>query len=237
MGQPHPTASNRIQPHPTASNPNFIRLPTIPNVALSSSAGHCQPTSPLSIALILPATAQTDELQELIHGCMRQERSAQERLYRLFYGRMMALVRRYIDHIEQAEEVLNNGYLRAFQKIGQYTFQGSFEGWLRKIVFHAVSDYVKQHIRYNEKVVLAEKEESVHVDHADKLYYNHLLEMVHALPDATRTVFNMYVMEGFSHKEIGKMLGISEGTSKWHLSDGRRQLKQKIEAAQLHQKM
>lgn len=179
---------------------------------------------------------QASELEELIHGCIRNERSAQERLYRLFYSRMMALVRRYIDQDVQAEEVLNNGFLRAFQKIQQYTFQGSFEGWLRKIVFHAVSDYVKQNVKYNEKVVLVEKDQYIHKDHADRLYYNQLLELVQCLPDATRAVFNMYVMEGFSHKEIGKILGISEGTSKWHLSEGRRQLKEKIENLQLHLK-
>lgn len=188
----------------------------------------------LSLAYSLPG--QTNELQELINGCIRNERSAQERLYRLFYSRMMAVVRRYIDHEEQAEEVLNNGFLRAFQKIQQYTFQGSFEGWLRKIVFHAVSDYVKQNVRYNEKIMLVEKDQYVHKDHADRLYYNQLLELVQSLPDATKAVFNMYVMEGFSHKEIGKMLNISEGTSKWHLSEGRRILKDKIERLQLHLK-
>lgn len=190
----------------------------------------------MSIALAYPVSGQTSELEDLIRGCIRNERAAQETLYRTFYPRMMAVVRRYIDRDEQAEEVLNNGYLRAFQKIGQYTFQGSFEGWLRKIVFHAVSDYVKQHARYNEKVVLAEKDEYLHKDHADRLYYNQLLKLVHGLPDATRAVFNMYVMEGYSHKEIGKILGISEGTSKWHLSEGRRQLKDKIERAELHLK-
>lgn len=148
----------------------------------------------------------------------------------------MGVVRRYIDHIDQAEEVINNGFLRAFQKVNQYTFQGSFEGWLRKIVFHSVSDYVKQNTRYNENIVLVEKDQHVHKDHADNLYYNQLLELVHALPDATRSVFNMYVMEGYSHKEIGKALGISEGTSKWHLSEARRMLKQKIEKLQLHLK-
>jgi len=149
---------------------------------------------------------------------------------------MMALVKRYIDQDMQAEEVLNNGFLRAFQKVEQYTFQGSFEGWLRKIVFHAVSDYVKQNTKYNEKVVLAEKDQLIHKDHADRLYYNELLELVQNLPGATRAVFNMYVMEGFSHKEIGKCLGISEGTSKWHLSEGRRILKDKIERLNLHLK-
>jgi RNA polymerase sigma-70 factor (ECF subfamily) len=149
---------------------------------------------------------------------------------------MMALVRRYIDQEMQAEEVLNNGFLRAFQKVAQYTFQGSFEGWLRKIVFHAVSDYVKQNMKYNEKIVLVEKDHCIQKDHADRLYYNELLELVQTLPNGTRAVFNMYVMEGFSHKEIGKVLGISEGTSKWHLSEGRRVLKEKIERLNLHLK-
>ena len=188
----------------------------------------------MSIALTYTVQGQASELEELIHGCIRNERNAQEKLYKLFYSRMMSVVRRYIDSEMQAEEVLNNGFLRAFQKVQQYTFQGSFEGWLRKIVFHAVSDYVKQNARYNEKVVLVEKDEYVHKDHADRLYYNQLLEIVHTLPVATRTVFNMYVMEGYSHKEIGKMVGISEGTSKWHLSEGRRMLKEKIEKLQLH---
>lgn len=188
----------------------------------------------MSIALAYTVQGQASELEELIHGCIRNERAAQEKLYKMFYPRMMSVVRRYIDSEMQAEEVLNNGFLRAFQKVQQYTFQGSFEGWLRKIVFHAVSDYVKQNVRYNEKVVLMEKDEFVHKDHADRLYYNQLMELVHTLPVATRTVFNMYVMDGYSHKEIGKIVGISEGTSKWHLSEGRRILKDKIERLQLH---
>jgi RNA polymerase sigma-70 factor (ECF subfamily) len=187
--------------------------------------------------LAYSVSGNASELEQLIQGCIRNERSAQEKLYRLFYPKMMALVRRYIDQEEQAEEVMNNGYLRAFQKIKQYNFQGSFEGWLRKIVFHAVADYVKQNAKYSAQIVLVEKDEYVHKDHADKLYYDQLVQLVQGLPDATRTVFNMYVMDGFTHKEIGNMLGISEGTSKWHLSEGRRVLKEKIEKLELHQKM
>lgn len=190
----------------------------------------------MPIALPYTGSVQADGLPELIQACIRNERSAQEKLYHLFYPRMMGTVRRYIDDEMQAEEVINNGFLRAFQKMGQYTFQGSFEGWLRKILFHAVSDYVKQNIHYSAKVMLVEKDQYVIQDHADKLYYNQLLELVQSLPDATRMVFNMYVMEGFSHKEIGKLLGISEGTSKWHLSEGRRILKMKIEKLELHLK-
>lgn len=191
----------------------------------------------LPIALAYNTTSsQTSELEELINGCKRNERSSQERLYKLFYTRMMALVRRYIDDEMQAEEVLNNGYLRAFQKIGQYNFQGSFEGWLRRVVFHAVSDYVRSNAKYSNHVVLVEKEEYIHKDYAERLYYNELLEMVQSLPIATRAVFNMYVLDGYTHKDIGKALGISEGTSKWHLSEGRKILKEKIEKLGLHHK-
>ena len=191
----------------------------------------------MSIALAYSTTGHASELEQLIQGCIRNERGAQEKLYHLFYPRMMALVRRYIDHEMQAEEVLNNGYLRAFQKIKQYNFQGSFEGWLRKIVFHAVADYVKQNTRYSNQIVLVEKDQFVHQDHAEKLYYDQLLQLVQALPEATRNVFNMYVMEGFTHKEIGNLLGISEGTSKWHLSEGRRVLKERIEKMELNLKI
>ena len=189
----------------------------------------------MSVALAYTITSTASELEQLIQGCIRNERGAQEKLYRLFYPRMMAVVRRYIDHDEQAEEVMNNGFLRAFQKVKQYNFQGSFEGWLRKIVFHAVADYVKQNNNYASKMVFVEKDQCVEKDHADKLYYDQLMKLVHALPEATRTVFNMYVMDGFTHREIGNLLGISEGTSKWHLSEGRKILKEKIERMGLHQ--
>ncbi len=191
----------------------------------------------MSIALAYNVPSHATELEQLIQGCIRNERGAQEKLYHLFYPRMMGVVKRYIAHEEQAEEVLNNGYLRAFQKIKQFNFQGSFEGWLRKIIFHAVADYVKQNTKYSNQILLVDKEQFVEKDHADKMYYDQLVELVQQLPDATRTVFNMYVMEGFNHREIGSMLGISEGTSKWHLSEGRKVLKEKIEKLELHWNM
>ena len=182
----------------------------------------------------LHVEGQSSSLEELIRGCSRNERGAQEALYKQFYGRMMGVVRRYIDFPEQAEEVLNNGFLRAFQKIGQYNYKGSFEGWLRKIVFHAVADYVKQHAKYNNQIVLVEKDQLLKKDLADNLYYDQLLALIQSLPSSTRNVFNMYVLDGYPHKEIAEILGISEGTSKWHLSEGRRLLREKIEKLNLH---
>lgn len=181
-------------------------------------------------------TAQASELENLIHGCVRNERAAQEQVYRLFYGRMMALVRQYIDQTEVAEEIVNNGFLRAFQKVALYNFQGSFEGWVRKIVFRAVCDYVKTADKPGTQIALTETHEYVSREDASRLEYEELLKMVQQLPLATRTVFNMYVLEGFNHREIHEAIGISEGTSKWHLSEARRLLRERIESLELHLK-
>lgn len=179
---------------------------------------------------------ETDEIQELIDGCIHNRRGAQAKLYHQFSPKMMAMVRRYFPEQTLAEEILNNGFLRAFQKLHTYSFKGSFEGWLRRIVFHAVADYASSNVKYKERIILVEKDELIHKDHAAGLYYQDLLKLVQSLPEATRTVFNMFVMEELPHKEIAKHLNISEGTSKWHVSEARRLLKDKIERQNLHLK-
>ncbi len=190
----------------------------------------------MSIVLAYSLPGQASELEELIHGCLRNERASQEQLYGQFYGRMMAVVRRYIDLPELAEEILNNGFLRAFQKLSQYNFQGSFEGWLRKIVFHAVCDEVKGKDKqvHNQQVELKESHETVSSEASDRLEYDQLLALIQELPISTRAVFNMYIMEGMSHREIGQVLEISEGTSKWHLCEARKLLRMRIESLELH---
>lgn len=164
---------------------------------------------------------------------MRQERTAQARLYHHFYPKMMAMVKRYFPQIELAEEILNNGFLKAFQKIHTFQFKGSFEGWLRKIVFHSISDYVKANIKYSNNTVLDDKEYFIPSKDADNILYKDLLNLIQELPTTSRIVFNMYVMEGMPHKKIGEMLDMSEGTSKWHLSEARKILKNKIKDLKL----
>lgn len=188
----------------------------------------------MPIALPYSDADKPYELQEIITGCVRNERSAQEKLYRMFYPRMIALACRYLNQKSLAEDAVNNGFLKAFRKIDKYSYQGSFEGWLRKIVLRAVLDYIRENGKYNEKVVLVEKEEYINKDLGDRMYYEQLLKLVQSLPETTRAVFNLSVMEGLPHKEIAEMLGMSEGTSKWHLSEGRRMLKEKIERLQLN---
>ena len=177
------------------------------------------------------------ELREIIRGCISNDRIAQEKLYKHFYKKMSALVRTYIKCPYKTEEVLNNGYLRAFKKIEQYDFKGSFEGWLRKIVFHAVSDYVKSE-KLNQKNLVVTTDPSM-VDFRKsfpveknngytEMCYAEILRMVDSLPKATSTVFHLYVYEGYTHIQISRMLDISEGTSKWHLSKGKELLREKI---------
>ena len=175
----------------------------------------------------------TNELNIILHGCKLNDRAAQEKLYNLYFKRMMLVVRRYIDDYGKAEEVLNNGFLRAFQKIHLFNFQGSFEGWLRRIVFHAVADFVKAEKKHA-RVILREKDVAEHKDHGDNMYFKQLLHLVEKLPTKTKTVFNLSVFEGLTHKEIGNNLGIDIGTSKWHLSEAKASLRKSIENMQLH---
>lgn len=178
----------------------------------------------------------SDELEHIIGCCARNERSAQEKLYKMFHSRMMSVAVRYTNDRSQAEDIVNMGFLKCFQKIEKFTFQGSFEGWLRKIVLRTALDTLRSNEKYNDKTVFVEKEEFIERDHGERMYYDQLIQLVNTLPKTTKLVFNLSVMEGLQHKEIAEILGMSEGTSKWHLSEGRRILKEKIEQLQLNNK-
>lgn len=180
--------------------------------------------------------SNSDEVIAIIEGCKRNERASQERLYKVFYPKMMAMIKRYYSDQMIAEEIINNGFLKAFKHINTFEFKGSFEGWLRRIMFHSVADYATVQNKYKDNIVLLEKDTLLSKNYTHNLYYNDLLKLVETLPEATRVVFNLYVIENYAHKEIGRLLKISEGTSKWHLSEARRILKEKIEKMNLHLK-
>lgn len=176
-------------------------------------------------------THQDEETLAMIEGCKAGVRTAQEKLYKMYYPKMMSMVKRYtnIHQYHLAEEILNNGFLKVFQKVDSFKFEGSFEGWVRRVIYHSIFDYVRANTKYNEKVVFVERDEVIQNNITSNLHYNELIKLVQELTDTTRAVFNMYVMEGLSHREISETLGISEGTSKWHLFEARRVLKIKIE--------
>ncbi|RMG78547.1 MAG: RNA polymerase sigma factor [Bacteroidetes bacterium] len=168
----------------------------------------------------------TDE--ELVEGCVANDRFFQEQLYRKYFASMMSMVMRYTRDREEAMSIVNNGFLRVYKKIHLYGFKGSLEGWIRRLVFHSLSDYFKkanQKIRFLE---LFEPDASQRNNGLSNLYLEDLMTMVDQLPPATKEVFILYAIEGYTHVEIAQNLGISDGTSKWHLSTARKKLREWI---------
>lgn len=143
----------------------------------------------------------------------------------------MAMIRRYTNDRDKAIDILNNGFLRAFRKIGDYHQTGSFEGWLRRIMVHAIADYFRNaQETAKERSVGDLPEYSLYSNDANQLEYKELLLALHQLPPATRVVINLFIIEGYAHKEIATLLNISTGTSKWHVAEGKRILKEHVMA-------
>ncbi len=172
------------------------------------------------------ASAYTDE--ELVRGCLNNERLAQERLYRKYFNSMMRMCLRYTQDKNTALDILNTGFLRVFKKLHKYSFNGSLEGWIRRLVFHSLSDYFKKHKTAVHFLDLEDRDGPIRERALSQLYLEDILKLVSFLPDATQEVFCLYAIEGYTHVEIAKQLNISVGTSKWHLSNARKKLKQLI---------
>jgi len=165
----------------------------------------------------------------MVDGCLQNDRRCQELLYRTYFAKMMGMCMRYTDDREIAMEIVNNGFLRVFKKLSTFSFKGSLEGWIRKLVYHSLSEYFKKHSRYLQFLVFEDHDKSVNAFALTNMYEEDLLRMVDTLPPATKEVFRLYGIEGFTHPEIAKQLSISVGTSKWHLSTAREKLKKLIE--------
>lgn len=161
----------------------------------------------------------------LVEGCIRNERSSQEQFYRQFFPTMMRMVLRYTQDKEEAMTIVNNGFLRVFKKLDTYSYKGSLEGWVRRLVFHSLSDYFR--LKKNKPMhflELADRDQPVANEVYANLYFEDLVKLIDHLPPATAEVFNLYAIEGYSHAEIADRLMISVGTSKWHLSNARQKL-------------
>ncbi len=157
---------------------------------------------------------------------------AKAQVYQLFASKLFALSLKYSRNKEDAEDVLQDSFITAFQKLELYSFKGSFEGWLKRIVINtALQKYREKSPLYLIKDETVTEDTTAILDES-KLDLDFLLQLIQQLPDRYRLIFNLYVMDNFSHKEISEMLGISVGTSKSNLSRARLILKEKIE---LHQ--
>ncbi|MEB0248881.1 MULTISPECIES: RNA polymerase sigma factor [unclassified Mucilaginibacter] len=174
-------------------------------------------------------TTVDNRLQTLWDGCLRNDRKQQEMLYKVLAPKMLAVCLRYAKDKDEAQDILQEGFIKIFKNMGNYRGEGSLEGWIRRIMVHsAISRYRKAR-----NVVLVEDfaEQGIPVSTSyndNGLEARDLMNMVQQLPDTYRSVFNMYAIEGFSHQEIGSKLGMSELLSRTTLHRARTILKEKL---------
>jgi RNA polymerase sigma factor (sigma-70 family) len=181
---------------------------------------------------------ETEQIENWIDGCIKNDRRAQEALYKAYYRAMVSLCLRYTGSSEDAVDVLNNGFFKVFKNIQQYDRKkGSLYTWIRILVINSCLDFIKQ----KEKIISGQElEEGMEVaippGVLEKIEADELLASIRKLPPATGAVFNLFAIEGFTHKEIAAMMRISEGTSKWHLSEARRKLQSMIQSENIHER-
>src|SRR5579859_5895823 len=166
---------------------------------------------------------------ELIEGCRRHHREAQQTLYRMYSGKMYALCCRYVKDRMEAEDVLVTSFTKIFERIGQFKNEGSFEGWIRRVVVNESLTYLRKNKNmYLEIDIEAAEYEPDYHKLENQLEADDLMKMIETLPVGYRTVFNMYAIDGFTHQEIADHLGINENTSKSQLSRARALLQKQI---------
>lgn len=176
-----------------------------------------------------------DRLKNLVKGCLRNNRKSQELVFKTFYGKMMAVCRRYTKDDNQAKDILQDGFIKVFANLDKFNFEGSLEGWIRRIVVNTAIDFTRKKkslLRRTSEdkpieeygVDIAEEQEQ-EPNEAYSLEVSDIREGMKNLSTAYRNVFNLYVFEDYSHQQIADALNISVGTSKSNLAKARANLK------------
>ncbi|MBX2930646.1 MAG: sigma-70 family RNA polymerase sigma factor [Chitinophagaceae bacterium] len=166
---------------------------------------------------------------ELIKGCVRQEATCQRILFEQMAGKMFTVCLRYANDIMEAEDILQEGFIKVFNNIHQFKFEGSFEGWVRKIVVNSALKYLQK-----KRIIFNELKEEIYTNQVTYSYAfsnlceAELLKLINELPTGYRIVFNLNVIEGYTHEEIGQLLNIQPSTSRSQLVKARKMLQQKI---------
>jgi RNA polymerase sigma-70 factor (ECF subfamily) len=169
----------------------------------------------------------------LVEACKQGDRKAQFELYRRYSGKLYSVAMRYVSDSEKAADLLQDSFIKIFRSIEMFQHTGSFEGWMRRIVVNTALDELR---KAGKMTLVYEYDERMpdhyYVDALSELTTQEILKEVQKLSPGYRTVFNLYVIEGYSHQEIGNMLNISEGTSKSQLARAKGILKNRIEKLQ-----
>src|ERR1700712_2274883 len=170
---------------------------------------------------------------QLAKGCMNNDRTAQEALYKLFYADMLRVCHNYLPDKELAKEAFNSGFLKVFQSIKNFDIEkGELGGWIRKIMIYTSIDLCRKELKFTSLSLVDQDQDDdffIQASALEKLYFEDILVKIRTLPYATQTVFNLYEMDGFTHKEIAEQLNISEGTSRWHLAEAKKKLRMLLE--------
>lgn len=174
---------------------------------------------------------------QLVVALQQREARAQKITYERYASRMMAVCLRYVANRDDAQEVLIDGFMRVFERIDQFRNEGSFEGWVRRVMVTESLMFLRKNKAWRQEVPLDDMILEPDYEWADaQLDADALIRLVAQLPDGYRTVFNLYAIEGYSHAEIAELTGISEGTSKSQLSRARALLQQKIRSLEIDYK-
>ena len=172
---------------------------------------------------------RSTDFQDILQGCYRDQRSSQNALYRLFYPYGMSIAIRYVNTEAEAMSIVNDTFLKVFKNIKRYDTQLEFKPWFRKILVNTAINYMKKEKKYKEVLNLETIPAiATQEDILSKLNYKDLIKILKSLSLAYRTVFNLYVIEGYKHEEIANMLGISVSTSKSNLTRARVKLRELV---------
>lgn len=173
---------------------------------------------------------------EIIEGCKAGKRELQKALYTRFSGKMFAVCLRYSKNREEAEDLLQDGFIKVFHSIEKFMGSGSFEGWIRRIMVNTALELIrKKKLDFSSFDIEHVESYTDHItDMTGAMAENELLAMIQELPAGYKTIFNLYAIEGYQHNEIAEMLGISEGTSKSQLARARHILQEKLKKTELN---
>ncbi len=172
--------------------------------------------------------------EEIIAGCRKKNRALQEHLYKMYYSTFLKVCARYAKSMQDAEQLLNDGFLKVFTQIEYFKNTGSFPGWMQRIMINTCLDYLRstslkqEMVMHVNSIPAEESNLSVSNEGLESIEFRELLKMIQSLPAMTRTVFNLFVFDGYNHKEISEQLDINEGTSHWHVHQARNMLQKKI---------
>ena len=170
-------------------------------------------------------------IQDWIEGCLANNRKAQEALYRHFYGFAMTIALRYSRDEMDAADIMSHAFVKIFKSIHTFdSSKGSLHAWIKRIVINEGLDHIKSRTRFSEAVELETvAEPGINNAALEQMGAEEIMELIKKLPPATHAVFILYAVEGYNHREIAQRMNISEGTSKWHLSEARKMLQKQLQ--------